>query len=70
MNNWIEYSIQLMQNDESVKKMFLDFLQELGTGIKDIKVKLEKVRVKMSDLPADMPEALKTVITMQDANSL
>lgn len=70
MNNWIEYSIQLMQNDENVKKMFLDFLQELGTGIKDIKVKLEKVRVKMSELPADMPEALKTVITMQDANSI
>ena len=41
MNNWTEYSIQLMQRDEEVRQMFLKFLQELGTGTKDVKVKLE-----------------------------
>lgn len=70
VNNWIEYSIQLMQKDEEVRQMFLEFLGELKTGIKDIKVKLEKIQVKPSDLPVDMPEPLKNVLTMQEANRI
>lgn len=70
VNNWIEYSIQLMQKDEEVRQMFLEFLGELKTGIKDIKVKLEKIQVKPSDLPVDMPEPLKNVLTMQGANRI
>lgn len=70
INNWTEYSIQLMQKDEDVKQKFIEFLQELGTGIKDIKVKLEKIKVQSSDLPADMPEALKSMLTMQEANKI
>ncbi len=70
INNWIEYSIQLMQKDEEVRQMFLEFLSELNTGIKDIQVKLEKIQVKPSDLPLDMPEPLKSVLTMQEANRI
>lgn len=70
INNWIEYSIQLMQKDEEVRQMFLEFLSELNTGIKDIQVKLEKIQVKPSDLPVDMPEPLKSVLTMQEANRI
>ena len=70
VNNWIEYSIQLMQKDEEVRQMFLEFLGELKTGIKDIKVKLEKIQVKPSDLPVDMPEPLKNVLTMQEASRI
>lgn len=70
VNNWIEYSIQLMQKDEEVRQMFLRLLGELKTGIKDINVKLEKVQVKPSDLPIDMPEPLKNVLTMQEASRI
>jgi AAA15 family ATPase/GTPase len=59
-----------MQKDEEVRQMFLDFLGELNTGIKDINVKLEKIQVKPSDLPIDMPEPLKNVLTMQEANRI
>lgn len=70
INNWIEYSIQLMQKNEEIRQMFLAFLSELKTGIKDIKVKLEKKQVKPSDLPADMPEPFKNVLTMQEVNKI
>lgn len=70
MNNWTEYSIQLMQQDEEVRQMFLKFLQELGTGIKDVKVKLEKVKVQSSDLPSEIPDFIKSVLTMQEANKI
>ncbi len=53
INNWMQYSVSLMQNDDKLKQIFVSILQALGTGIKDVKVKLEKM--KISDLPADVP---------------
>lgn len=35
-NDWIEYSIQLMQNNKMMKKKFMDILQALGTGIQEV----------------------------------
>lgn len=46
VNNWIEYSIQLMQQNEEIRKYFLNVLQALGTGIKNIKVKFEANRME------------------------
>lgn len=70
INNWTEYSIELMQKNDMIKKAFVDILQALGTGIKDVKVKLEKV--KLSDLPQELqiPDALKTLIGSQDGNRI
>lgn len=68
INNWTEYSIQLMQQSDEVKKIFVEILQALGTGIKDIKVRLEKTKLTAKDLPQEMPEALKMLMTSQEAN--
>ena len=50
--------------------MFLIFLNELKLGIKDIQVKIEKTQVKPSDLPIDMPDPLKNIFSMQEANRI
>lgn len=68
VNNWTEYSIDLMQQNQEVKKIFVNILKALGTGVKDIRVKLEKTKVNIADLPSEMPESLKTFLTSQDAN--
>lgn len=62
VNNWTEYSIELMQNNDLVRKAFVGILQALGTGVKDVRVKLEKVN--MADLEKDMPlpDALKGLL--------
>lgn len=70
INNWIEYSLQLMQGSTKVRKLFLKFLKELGTGIQDIDVKLEKIKVQASDLPSEMPDVLKNVLIMKEANKI
>lgn len=44
ISNWIEYSVNRIQKDSQIKKLFIEILQSLGTGIKDVKVKIEKVR--------------------------
>lgn len=61
MNNWIEYSMKSIQENEGNKKIFLNILNSLGTGIKDINSKFEKTNVKVTDLPQDMPEVLKSI---------
>ena len=68
VNNWTEYSIDLMQKNERIRKVFVDILQALGTGAKDVKVKLEKV--KPADLPQELqlPDMLKNLIGNQEAN--
>lgn len=70
INNWTEYSIELMQKNDMIKKAFVDILQALGTGIKDVKVKLEKV--KLADLPQELqiPDVLKTLIGSQEGNRI
>lgn len=59
-NNWIEYSIHAIQDSEINKQIFISFLNHLGTKVKDIKTTIEKINV--SDLPADMPEAIKNLL--------
>lgn len=44
LNNWKEYSIELMQNNEEIKRTFVEILRALGTGARDVKVKLEKMK--------------------------
>ena len=69
-NNWTEYSIQLMQKDNKIKNNFVEILQALGTGVKDIRVKLEKTKIAAKDLPSELPETLKMLMTSQEANMI
>ncbi len=70
INNWTEYSISLMQNDEQMKRLFISILQSLGTGIIDIRAKLESV--KLSDFPQhdQLPVALRDLIGNKDLNKI
>ena len=59
LNNWIEYSIELMQKDSSIKDRFVKLLQGFDTGITDVNVKMEQVDVSPDELPAEMPSVIK-----------
>ena len=59
-----------MQNDDAIRTVFVKILQALGTGAKDVKVKLEKI--KLADLPQELqlPDAIKNLIGTQEGNSI
>lgn len=67
-NNWVEYSIQLMQQRKEIKDVFVKILQALGTEVRDVKVRLEKTKLTARELPQEMPEVLKALITSKEAN--
>lgn len=70
INNWTEYSIELMQNNEMIKKVFVDILQALGTGAKDVKVKLEKIKFADLQKELQLPDALKNLLGTQEGNRI
>ncbi len=70
INNWTEYSIELMQKNDMMKKVFVDMLQALGTGAKDVKVRLEKVKLTELSQELQMPDVLKNLIGNQEGNKI
>ena len=67
-NNWSEYSAKLLQDNAQIKKLYIDILNVLGTNVKDVKVKFETKKLTHADLPGDMPEFLKDMISSQESN--
>ena len=70
INNWTEYSIELLQNNKSIKQTFVDILQALGTGIKDVKVKLEKIKFGELTQELQIPDVLKGLIGGQEGKRI
>jgi uncharacterized protein len=66
INNWLEYSIDLMEKNHAVKENFISLLKQLGTGIKDIETKIEKIDFdKIKDL---LPEQIQSIMLSQNNN--
>ncbi len=70
INNWTEYSIELMQSNKAIKQIFVDILRALGTGIKDVKVKLEKIKFGELTQELQIPDVLKGLIGGQEGNRI
>lgn len=70
INNWTEYSIELLQNNDAVKNEFVNILQALGTGIKDIRVKLDKVKLTDLQQELQLPDELRMLFGSQEGNRI
>lgn len=69
-NNWIEYSLKLMKENNEIKKLFLQFMDEIGTGVKDIKPEIKKVKMNPNDLPDVLPNEVKTILTSGEVSKI
>lgn len=61
INNWTEYSLGLMQENEQIRHHFVNMLQEFRTGVRDVRVKLENVQINLAGFPTDMPNEIKVL---------
>jgi hypothetical protein len=61
-DNWMEYSMEQISTNPAMKKVVLSFLQSLGTGIKDIRVKIDKTNMQDSDLPPFLADEFKAML--------
>lgn len=67
-NNWFEYSVEKLQNDETVKQSFLNFMKKIGSDIVDVKAKIEKRQLTEKEIPPVLPQFVRSQILMQPAN--
>ena len=61
-NNWMNYSLYQMNTDEKVKKAVITFLDELGTGIRDIQVTIDQEELEASQLPPFLSDEFKNLL--------
>ena len=61
-NNWMNYSLYQMNIDEKVKKAVITFLDELGTGIRDIQVTIDQKELEASQLPPFLSDEFKNLL--------
>lgn len=69
-DNWMEYSLEQINANPAMKKVVLTFLQSLGTGIKDIKVKIDKANMQASDLPPFLADEFKAMLLSNPINKI
>lgn len=53
-NNWLKYSAQLMQGDYIIKQKFIDILNTLGVGLKDVSIKIDDLSGNFSTDRSDV----------------
>ena len=61
-DNWMNYSLHQMSTNASMKKAVISFLQSLGTGIKDIAVKIDKRDFLVEELPPFLSDEYKNLL--------
>lgn len=50
-SNWMDYSLRTMATHPDIKEAVITFMQELGMGLQDIEVKIEKHKPSQEELP-------------------
>lgn len=62
INNWTDYSINLMKKNKAIKQKFIELLQQFGTGIKNISSKTEKVKIDAEPIPNELKGILPSEV--------
>ena len=62
-DNWMNYSLHQINKNDQIKSIVLNFLDSLGTGIKDIKVEIKKEEVDISSLPPFLSDEFKKYLS-------
>ena len=69
-DNWMDYSLQQINTNPAMKNVVLAFLQSLGTGIQDIKVKIDKLNVQPNDFPPFLSDEFKMLLASNPVNQI
>lgn len=61
-NNWLDYSVEQLSNNEQLKSIFIKFMNIIGTPIKNIYTKFQKMPLTPDLLPSNVPNQLKELL--------
>ncbi|MGN0906848.1 MAG: ATP/GTP-binding protein [Bullifex sp.] len=69
-DNWMNYSLYRMSTNGKVKTAVLTFLDELGTGIRDIRVTIDQKQLETSQLPPFLSDEFKIMLLQEKVDAI
>lgn len=66
VDNWFGYSVAQLKNNPSTKKKFIEFMQSIGSDLKDVKIKIENRPFNITNPPFLVAEQLPKVVNVVD----
>ncbi len=69
-DNWMNYSLYQMNTNEKVKKSVVTFLDELGTGIRDIRVTIDQKELETSQLPPFLSDEFRNTLLQKKVDAI
>lgn len=61
-DNWMDYSLKQLHSNPNMKRAVLAFLRDLGTDVRDIKVKIAKKNMQPSEIPPFLSDEFKAIL--------
>lgn len=69
-NNWMNYSLYQISQNEKMKQAVLSFMKELGMGIKDIEVTIDQKQLESSELPPFLSDEFKNMLVQKKVDAI
>ena len=69
-DNWMNYSLYQINANPKMKAAVIAFLQELGTGIQDVQVSIDKKKLESSELPPFLSDEFKAVLLQNKVDAI
>lgn len=69
-NNWMNYSLYQISQNEKMKQAVLSFMKELGMGIKDIEVTIDQKQLDSSELPPFLSDEFKNMLLQKKVDAI
>lgn len=69
-NNWMNYSLYQISQNEKMKQAVLSFMKELGMGIKDIEVTIDQKQLESSELPPFLSDEFKNMLLQKKVDAI
>ncbi|MCR5535779.1 MAG: ATP-binding protein [Succinivibrio sp.] len=69
-DNWMNYSVYMMNSHPQLKAAVLAFLNDLDTGIKDINVSIKKKKLEAGELPPFLSDEFKNVLLKNNVDTI
>lgn len=69
-DNWMNYSLYQINTNEKIKNAVISFMQNLGMGVKDIKVSIDEKQMEAAELPPFLSDEFKNMLLQTKVDAI
>lgn len=69
-DNWMQYSLNQMANDENTKKAVVKLMQSLGLGLMDVLIRIDEAKLDLSAIPPFLSDEFKNQLVQGTVNAI